>query len=416
MSVLQIKTAEVFEPLLASARYKGAKGGRGSGKSHFFADCWIDENIRAPLDFVCLREVQKDLKFSVKRLLELKIEAFNAGVYFEVQDRQILAKEIGGANKGVTIFEGMQNHTADSIKSLERFKRAWFEEAHRASQRSLDLLRPTIREDDSELWFSWNPEHATDPIDVLLCGEAKPPRSVVVHATYADNPWLTSSLREEMEYDRGRDPDKYAHIWLGEYQRHSESRVFKNWRIEEFDTSRDALFRLGADWGFSVDPTVLVRCYIEGRKLYVDHEAYMVGCEIVNIPDLFARVPDSHKWFITADSARPETISYMKKHGYPKINAAIKGGKSLEEGGEFLQSFDVVVHPRCKHLIDELTLYSYEVDKLTNMVLPKLQDKDNHVIDALRYACEGARRVVRPIVRSPVRVRNVGHPQGWMAS
>lgn len=415
MTVLQIQTAAAFEPLLAPARYKGAKGGRGSGKSHFFADCWLDENIREPLDFVCLREVQKDLKFSVKKLLELKIEAFNAGAYFEVQDRQILSKDIVGAHKGVTIFEGMQNHTADSIKSLERFKRAWFEEAHRASQRSLDLLRPTIRDDGSELWFSWNPEHTTDPIDVLLCGENPPPRAVVVHATYADNPWLTTALREEMEYDRKRDPDKYAHIWLGEYQRHSESRVFKNWTIEEFETSREAVFRLGADWGFSVDPTVLVRCYIEGRKLYVDHEAYMVGCEIVNLPDLFARVPDSHKWFITADSARPETINYMRKHGYPKINSAIKGAKSLEEGVEFLQSFDIVVHPRCKHLIDELTLYSYEVDKLTGMVLPKLQDKDNHVIDALRYACEGARRVVK---REPVKVqrRIVSGPNAWMGA
>jgi phage terminase large subunit len=141
----------------------------------------------------------------------------------------------------------------------------------------------------------------------------------------------------------------------------------------------------------------------------------MVGCEIVNIPDLFARVPDSHRWFITADSARPETISHMRKHGYPKINSAIKGPKSLEEGVEFLQSFDIIVHPRCKHLIDELTLYSYEVDKLTGMVLPKLQDKDNHVIDALRYACEGARRVVKAQPKAEHRVRNLG-PQGFLGA
>lgn len=414
MSELRIPTAEVFEPLLRPARYKGAWGGRGSAKSHFFAGLALEDALAEPCDIVCIREVQRTLDQSVKKLLESKIEQHNAGFYFDVQDRRILTRPVLGGS-GVITFEGMQNHTADSIKSLEGYKRALIEEAQTLSQRSLDLLRPTIRMPGSELWFLWNPNFATDPVDELLRGENPPPDSVVVKSTYRDNPWLPDVLRAELEYDQKRDPDKFAHIWMGEYQRNSEARVFKNWTIEEFETAKDATFRLGADWGFSVDPTVLVRCYIEGRKLYVDHEAYMVGCEIVNIPDLFARVPDSHKWFITADSARPETISHMRKHGYPKINSAVKGPKSLEEGVEFLQSFDIVVHPRCKHLIDELTLYSFEVDKLTGMVLPKLQDKDNHVIDALRYACEGARRVVKAKPKVEHRVRNLG-PQGFLGS
>jgi phage terminase large subunit len=150
--------------------------------------------------------------------------------------------------------------------------------------------------------------------------------------------------------------------------------------------------RQGADWGFSVDPSVLVQCAIVGRNLYVAHEAYRVGCEIDFLPDLFRTVPDAERWPTIADSARPETISYMQRHGFPRLLAAIKGPRSLEEGVEFLKSFDIIVHPRCKHTIDELTAYSYEIDPLTSLVLPKLADKDNHVIDALRYACEGARR------------------------
>ena len=128
----------------------------------------------------------------------------------------------------------------------------------------------------------------------------------------------------------------------------------------------------------------------------MDYEAYAVGCEIVNLPELFMSVPESEKWPITADSARPETISHMQKNGFPKIRSAIKGAKSLEEGVEFLKSFDIVVHPRCTHVIDELTLYSYKTDPLDDQkVLPILSDKDNHLIDALRYACEGARRALR---------------------
>jgi len=135
-----------------------------------------------------------------------------------------------------------------------------------------------------------------------------------------------------------------------------------------------------------------VQCAIVGRTLYVAHEAYRVGCEIDFLPDLFRTIPDAERWPTIADSARPETISYMQRHGFAKMLKAIKGAKSLEEGVQFLQSFDIVVHPRCLHTIDELTSYSYEVDDLTGLVLPKLKDKNNHVIDSLRYACEGARR------------------------
>lgn len=386
---LQIQTPRVFQPLLQYSRYKGVHGGRGSGKSHFFAEALIEQSLLERTDAVCVREIQKSLDQSVKKLLEGKIESLNAGAYFEVQDAKIKAK-----NGGLIIFQGMQNHTADSIKSLEGYDIAWVEEAQSLSQRSLDLLRPTIRKDGSELWFSWNPSQSTDPVDTLLRGPNPPPDAIVVEANYDDNPWFPDVLRAEMEYDKKRDPDKYLHVWRGKYQRNSEARVFKNWTVEEFVSPRGATFRQGADWGFSVDPSVLVRCYIEGRRLYVDYEAYMVGCEIDMLPELFDGVPDSRKWFITADSARPETISYMKKHGYPKINAAIKGAKSLEEGIEFLKSFDIVVHPRCVHTIDELTMYSYKVDPLTGLVLPILEDKKNHVIDALRYACEGVRRAM----------------------
>lgn len=387
LSTLRIETPRVFLPLLSPARYKGAYGGRGSGKSHFFAELAVEESIREKTDIVCVREVQKSLAQSVKKLIEAKIESLGLGHRFNIL-RDAIESDLGGR----IIFQGMQDHTAESIKSLEGYRIAWVEEAQTLSQRSLDMLRPTIRAKGSELWFSWNPRHNTDPVDALLRNDNPPPGTVVVQANYRDNPWLPDELRKELEYDRGRDPEKFAHIWLGEYQRNSEARVFKNWKVEEFTLPAGAIWRQGADWGYSVDPSVLIRCSIEGKRLYVDYEAYMIGCEIDQLPDLFDRVPDSRKWFITADSSRPETISYLRNHGFPKINSAIKGARSVEEGIAFLQSFDIIVHPRCQHLIDELTLYSYKTDPLTGQVLPILEDKHNHCIDALRYACEGARR------------------------
>ena len=386
---LEIQTPEWAEPLFEPCRYKAAFGGRGSGKSHMFAEMLIEEHIMNPnQSSVCVREIQKSLNQSVKRLLELKIEELNAGEFFEVQDAVIKSRR----GNGRIIFQGMQNHTADSIKSLEGYDRAWVEEAQSLSEQSLSLLRPTIRKPGSELWFTWNPRNENDPVNWLLRGDNPPPKSTVIEVNYQQNPWFPDVLKDEMEYDMRRDPDKFQHVWKGAYLQNSQSRVFRNWCIEEFDAPDDAMFRLGADWGFSVDPTVLVRCHIVGRNLYVDHEAYMVGCEITDTPDLFMTVPESEKWPIVADSARPETISHMRKNGFPKIMSAVKGPKSVEEGIEWLKSYDIVVHPRCVHTIDELMLYSYKTDPATNQVLPILEDKKNHVIDALRYACEGVRR------------------------
>ena len=399
MSIQRIEVPRVFKPLLAPARYKCARGGRASAKSHFFATKLVMRAVSQPgLRWVCLREVQRSLKESVKRLIEDKISAHGVGSYFEVMHDQI---KVHG--NGLIIFNGMANHTAESAKSLEGYDGAWFEEAQSASDRSLTILRPTIRKPDSEIWFSYNPHLPTDPVDQLMWGDNPLPEVVTVHATFRDNPWLPDEMRREIEWDRARDPEKYAHVWLGEYIRNSEARVFKNWRVEEFETDPDAEYWHGADWGFSVDPTVLIRCRIDGRKLYVDQEAYKVGCEIDDTPALFDKIEGARGWTIRADSARPETIKYMQKHGYPKIVAARKGPGSVEEGVTFLQSFDIVVHPRCRHTIDELTHYAYKVDAKTGDVLPVLEDRKNHVIDALRYAVEGVRRATPSVKSAPVR-------------
>lgn len=400
---LDIQTPEWALPLLQPARYKGAFGGRGSAKSWTFADNMIEAHVADPeTSSVCLREVQDSIKESVKRLLEQRIKALGVGDYFDIKDTEI--RSVHGSGK--IIFAGMKSNTAESLKSLEGFDRAWTEESQSLSQRSLDLLRPTIRKAGSELWFTWNPVRRTDPIDVLLRGERPPDGAIVMEANYVDNPWFPDVLREEMEYDRARDPDKYAHVWLGKYQTASEARVFRNWSVREFEAPSDAVFRFGADFGFAVDPSVMVRCFVVGRSLFVDFEAYQVGCEIVDTPDLFLSVPEAEKWPSVADGSRPETISHLKKHGFPKMNAAIKGPRSVEEGVEFLKGFDIVVHPRCVHTINELSDYAFKIDAKTGAVLPRLDDKKNHVIDALRYACESLRRITaqKPQTATPLPV------------
>lgn len=407
---IRFETAPVFRPLIEPARYKGAKGGRGSGKSHYFADALVERALMVPgLRWVCIREVQKSLDQSAKRLIEDKIQKHGVGGYFRVLNTHI--ETPGG---GIILFQGMQNYTADSIKSLEGYDGAWVEEAQTLSQRSIDLLRPTIRKPDSELWFSWNPRRREDPVEKLLVREdtrIPSPDAVTVHANFTDNPWMPSVLLDEVRWDRRRDPDKYAHIWLGQYEQASEARVFRNWREDAFDTPPGAPFLFGADWGYSIDPTVLVRCYLDGRTLYVDDEVYQVGCELDHTPALFDRLGctacrrlgmscggtgEGHgmarQWAIVGDSENPQGISYLQRHGYGRLQHARKGPGSVKEGVTFLQTLDLVVHPRCRHTLDELSSYSYKRHPQTEEPIPELSEKKNHVIDALRYAIEPVRR------------------------
>lgn len=343
-----------------------------------------DPNLRV----LCVRAVQNSISQSVLEIIKQRI--FDLGI----EDRfEILNNEIRSTlGTGVIMFKGLQNYNSSNIKSFQGVDICWVEEAQDLSQSAWDDLDPTIRKDGAEIWLSWNPKNKTDPVDQIFRHKTPPEGSIVVNVNIFDNPWPSERNLKQMEWAKRNDPDAYAHVWLGQYLERSDARVIKNWRIEDFEAPEGTIFRLGADFGFSVDPSVLIRCFIQGNTLYIDYEAHEIGCEIVNLPDLFMQIPEAEKWPLIADSARPETISHLRNHGFPKIYGAAKGAKSLEEGIAWLNSFEIVVHPRCNNTIDELTLYKYKIDKETNKPLNLLEDKNNHCIDALRYACEGVRR------------------------
>lgn len=384
----QLDIPAVFAPLLQPARYKGAYGGRGSGKSHFFAGYAVALMATRPnFRVVCVREIQNSIKDSVKQLIEDKIAQLGLAAFFTITDQ-----EIRGRNGSLCIFRGLQNHTAASIKSLEGFDVAWIEEAQTISQLSLDLLTPTIRKDGSEIWASWNPVSEADPIDAMLRGDERD-NAIVVKANWNDNPYFPEALREDMERDRDRNPDKYAHVWEGKYQSLSEARIFRNWRVAELEVPDRIIWYGGVDFGFANDPTAALRCCMpDDRTLYVDHEAFEVGVPTDALPVFLGRIPDLRKWQCIADSARPETIDYLNRHGFPRMRGARKGRGSVEDGISFLQGLDLVVHPRCANLTRELASYAYEIDKRTGQILPVPQDDNNHGIDALRYATERLHR------------------------
>lgn len=220
--MIRVEVPRKLKPLLYPKRYKGAYGGRGGAKSHFFAEQVILRAYMKPTRIVCIREVQNSIKDSVKQLLIDKIEKFGLTSYFKV-----LEGEITAPNGSIIVFKGMQSYNASNIKSLEGYDIAWVEEAQTLSQHSLDLLRPTLRKEGSEIWASWNPRYKTDPIDIFF-RKNPPPDAISVMINWYDNPWFPDVLRKEMLHDFDTDSDKAEHIWNGAYGA-SQGAILARW-------------------------------------------------------------------------------------------------------------------------------------------------------------------------------------------
>jgi phage terminase large subunit len=367
-------------------RHLAWHGGRGGGKSRTVATGLVLQSCERHERILCGREFQKSIRDSSKRLIDDEIDRLGLRGAFQSTET-----EIRGPHDSLFLFSGVRGN-ASALKSTEGITVFWGDEAQAFSQSSIDTIIPTIRKPDSRLIWTWNPDLPSDPVDALFRGNnaendardnfTPPPKSIVREINYPDNRWFPEVLQTEMEFVRSRDIDKYNHVWLGQYRANSEARVFKNWRVEAFESDAGAEFRLGADFGYSIDPSCALRCYIDGRQLFVDYEAWGLQVEIVDLPSLFMSIPDGEKYWMTADSSRPETISHLRRNGFPRIAPALKGARSVEEGIEFLKSYDMIVHPRCAHLIDELTHYSYKVDSLTGQVTGSLPTKTITLIDA----------------------------------
>ena len=392
---MKIHIPEKLLPVIESKhRYIILYGGRSSAKSWTANQLALAKAKSSTLRILCAREIQKSIKQSIKQSLDDTIERCSQQAYFKSTDHEIR----GLHNNSKIIFSGLWANI-DNIKSMEGIDLCIVEEADKISQKSLDVLLPTIRKPGSQIWFIFNPEEESSPVYQRFVMN-EDPDALVIKVNYWDNPWFSEESEKNMLWDKSHDMDKYLWIWEGNCRRVSDAQVFKGkWTVDTFESPSEIeqTFYMGADWGFSTDPNVLVRCWVneEERRIYIDHEAYGVGVELKDIAKLFSVVPLSEKWPITADNARPETISYLKNEHGMNVLSSKKGKGSIEDGVEFIKSYETVIHPRCKHTIDEFTLYSYKQDKITNEILPVLIDKNNHIIDALRYALERYRKSPR---------------------
>ena len=373
----------VFE---GKPRYRGAYGGRGSGKSIGFARMALLRSLERPIRFLGAREIQGTIRDSVLQELITQIEVLGLEDFFTYGE-----KFLRGTNGSEFIFKGLR-HNYKEIKSTTGVDICWVEEAEAVSEASWQVLLPTIRQPGSEIWLTWNPEmedSATHKRFIL-----DPPEDArIAKLNWRDNPWFPPELEAERQKDMKADPDLYAHVWEGEPRNTTQSQILRGKvRIEQFEVPKrgwDGPYH-GLDFGFANDPTAANKVWIAGNRLMIEREANRVGLELDDTPAFLEReIPGISRHVVRADSARPESISFLKRHGLPRIEGVRKYQGSVEDGITHLRSYDeIVVHPRCEETSRETRLYSYKVDRYTGDVLRQVVDAYNHHMDAIRYALQ----------------------------
>lgn len=375
-------------------RYRGAHGGRGSAKTRTFALMTAINGYKfaesgASGVILCAREFMNSLADSSMEEVKQAIRSIDwLNDYYDIDENYIRTK-----NRLVSyVFSGLR-HNLDSIKSKARILLCWVDEAENVTEIAWKKLTPTVREENSEIWVTWNPEIDGSPTDKRF-RKTPPSKSIIVEMNYNDNPFFPDVLEQERLDDLERlDYASYAWIWEGAYLENSDKQVLSGcYKVEEFD---DNLYKkadrllFGADFGFANDPNTLVRFFMLDNCLYIEYEAYGVHVELDEMPAFYDSVPEARKWPIKGDCSRPETISHIKRKGF-NISAAKKWQGSVEDGITCLRGFKkIIIHPRCKHTAEEARLYSYKTDRITNEVLPIIEDKNNHCWDAIRYGLDG---------------------------
>lgn len=386
------------------ARTRVFKGGRGSGKTRGLA-------LRSALRVYQLAEMGVEGVFLASRehlnsLDESSMEEIKAAIrsvdwlhgYFDIGEKYIRTR-----NRRISYaFAGLR-HNLDSIKSKARIIGNWTDEAENVSEVAYRKLIPTIREEgdgwQAENWISYNPESPESATHRRFVADT-PNDCIVTTVNWTDNPWFPGILDAQRREDQRLRPETYDHVWEGAFLTLTDAQVFGGkFVVQEFEPGSgwDGPYQ-GLDFGFAQDPTAAIQCWVHDGKLYIRREAGKARLELDDTAGhVTERIPGFERHVTRADSARPESISHLTRHGLPRIEAVEKWPGSVEDGVSFIKSFaGIVIHPDCEQTAREFRLYSYKVDRLTGDIRPDIVDAHNHYIDALRYALAPMIRYRRP--------------------
>lgn len=377
-------------PLLSEEyNYKVLYGGRGGGKSFAIAEALLILAMKKKCVILCGREFQNSIKQSVHSLLKKQIQQLGFKRYYKVTRDEIVC-----ILTGTTFYFYGFSRNIDAIKSIPDIKYLWIEEAAKVKYESWDVIDATVRDNNSQIWVSFNPELSSDVIfDNFIINT--PEKTYLKYLTFRDNLYLDKALNSLVKANNllKLDVDKYLHVYEGYCKKASDAIVFKGcFSIQAFEEPENQHCYYGLDFGF-VSPMAAIRCYIlknnvNAGDLYITHEAYARNLTIDKLGKfLESKLPNVKNKCIYADSANPSDITFLKRQKY-NIQAVEKGKNSVEGGIKFLKAHNIIIHPRCVETIKEFYSYSYKIDERSGDVMDDLVDDNNHCIDALRYSTE----------------------------
>ena len=367
-------------------------GGRYSLKSHTVARFLL---IRARMEktrVACFREFQNSIKESSHQLLADLIAKYKLKD-FEVTNNAIINK----LNESDFLFRGLYNNE-QSIKSIEGIDIAWVEEAQTVSQKSLEVLTPTVRKKGSKIVYTYNRLLEDDPVHQRLVIEGRPD-ALVINCNYDITEkynWMPEVIKNEIEDDKKNRPSLYKHKWMGEPSS-TERKIYKEWRQIDTVPHEARLDVRGLDFGFSNDPTGIVDVYYYNGGWIFDEICYQKGLSNKQIADILMASEKSHV-LTKADSADPKSIDEIKNYGV-NIFPFIKGQGSVMKGIQFVQGQKISYTRRSKNLHKEYMSYLFKEDK-EGRILNDPEDVWNHLMDAIRYALDDKINVYEPRVSS----------------
>ena len=401
---------EQFAFLLNStAREICLHGGRGSGKSRAIAQYLLIEGMKGKMRILCARQIQVSIRQSIYTELCQIIEEHDFSFYTIKRDAII------GKNGTEFFFKGLESNPA-SIKSVSNVDAVWLEESESISEVSLRYLIPTIRGGSywpsGRIFVVFNPREETDPIWQRYFGEAGPPTGAIIHeSNYKDNIFCTKEWIQEAEDEKRRDPAIYDWQYMGKLLKLTDDVIYRNWSEGILDDYIEGCDRfVGLDFGAAESPTAAVASYIiPGKRrntLYIREEAVGKRITIEELPLLLRGVDEEHPDYgrfvglnairdgvsISADPENTWAIRFLNDRGF-NIRKATKGAGSVEDGINFVRSFDIVVHPSCETVLQELRLYRWDRRKADGEIMRKPIKAHDHTMDAIRYSIETLMRL-----------------------
>jgi phage terminase large subunit len=357
-------------------------GGRFSLKSHTVARILLIRARQKKTRVACFREFQNSIADSSYQLLADLIQKY------ELTDFSLTKNSIINTINGSDfIFKGLWNNE-QSIKSVEGIDIAWIEEAQTVSEKSLEVLTPTVRKKGSQLIYTYNRLLEEDPVHKRLVTEGRP-NAIVINVNYdiaIKYNMMPDAVRLEMEDDKASRPNLYKHKWLGEPYS-LERKIFKDWAIIDEIPHEARLYRYGMDFGFSQDPTSITAIYEYNGGYIFDEVTYQKGLSNKSIADIFL---NNEKALVIADSAEPKSIDEIKNYGI-NILGAKKGQGSVYQGIQYVQAQKCSVTKRSTNIIKAYRNYLFRQDKDGKI----LNEPDDSVhewsnsMDSIRYGLNG---------------------------